>query len=272
MTLLDEARAATARARADGSLVPLPSTCRALRAGEVIFQVRRITGFVEKPVGTREEDPFRPPYTEALFVRDWPPAHALLLNKFPVLDDHLLLVTRAWADQEEPPDAADLRALAEAMEALDGLAFYNGGRRAGASQPHRHLQLVAREALGELPLEPLLRDALARGLDRAPELRFRHALLPGLPSADELRRRLGALGRDPASPGPHTLLAARGWALVVPRSAAKVGGLPVNSLAYAGYLAAKDAAGEAWLDRFGPWAVLEQAGEPWGPSGEVTRG
>lgn len=261
MTLLEEARAATARARADGSLVPLESTCRVHRDGEVDFQVRRISRFVDKPLGTRADDPFRPPYPDALFVRDWPPAHALLLNKFPVLDDHLLLVTRDWADQEEPPGPSDLEALREALAALDGLAFYNGGRAAGASQPHRHLQLVAREGLGAVPLEPLLHDAVARGLDRAPELRFRHALLPELPTAEALRAHLVALGRPAVNPGPHTLLAARGWALVVPRSAAKVGGMPVNSLAYAGYLAVKDDAGEAWLARHGPWAVLEGAGE-----------
>ncbi|MCB9685514.1 MAG: hypothetical protein H6738_21065 [Alphaproteobacteria bacterium] len=260
MTLLDEVRSALGRARADGSLVPLTSTATRVEQDGVCFSVRRIERFEHKPLGTKEADPFRAPWTDALFVRAWPPDHALLLNKFPVLDDHLLIVTRAWADQEEPPDDGDLEALRTAMAAMAGLGFYNGGRLAGASQPHRHLQLVGREGIGELPLEPLIRDALAAGRDTVQRFRFRHRLLPELPDAAGLREVLAGLGRT--DPGPHSLLAARGWALVVPRTAAKVGGIPVNSLGYAGLLATKDERGDAWLGEHGPWAVLEGAGEP----------
>lgn len=250
MTLLDRVRAALDRARVDGSLRPLPSTAHDVVEGGVRFVVRRIEAFEAKPHGTKEDDPFRPPWTDALFVEDRGPDHALLLNKFPVLGDHLLLVTRAWADQEHPADRADLLAIAAVLAELDGLWFYNGGRLAGASQPHRHLQLVSRAALGPIPLEPLLAAALPTG--RVDAFAFPHAVLPGV-DPDAIR---GALGPDP---GPHTLLGTRELTLVVPRGAAKVDGQPVNSLAYAGFLAAKTDDGVAAIRARGPFGVLAAA-------------
>ncbi len=254
MTLLARTRAAVARARASGSLRPLRSTAHEVEEGGVRFVVRRIEAFEDKPHGAwhapRAEDPFRPPWTDALFVEDWGPDHALLLNKFPVLDDHLLLVTRAWADQEEPPDLADLEALGRALAELDGLWFYNGGRDAGASQPHRHLQLVPRTSLGDIPLEPALSDGASAG--RAAAFGFEHRILPGFEPA-AIRAALGP------APGPHTLLGTRGFTLVVPRGASKVDGQPVNSLAYAGYLAAKTEDGVDAIRARGPFGVLRAA-------------
>jgi ATP adenylyltransferase len=261
VTLLERARAAVARARADGSLRPLASTAQVVPDGGVDFVVRQITAFEHKPHGSREDDPFRPPWTNALFVEDWGPAHALLLNKYPVLDDHLLLVTRDWADQEAPPTAGDLSALGRALDAMDALWFYNGGRAAGASQPHRHLQLVPRASLGGIPLEALLRDG-ARG-GRVAAFAFRHAVVPGF----DPDRILAALGPDP---GPHTLLGTREAALIVPRSAPKVDGEPVNSLAYAGFLAARSEAGLAAIRRRGPFAVLAAAATPAQPRCTTT--
>jgi sulfate adenylyltransferase (ADP) / ATP adenylyltransferase len=232
-------------------LRPLSSTVSTLVDDGVPFQVRRIVRFEQKPLGTRETDPFQPPWTDALFVSEWPPAHALLLNKFPVLDDHLLLVTRAWADQELPPDPADFAALDAALEAFDGLAFYNGGRAAGASQPHRHLQLVSREALGPIPLEPRILAARAQGLDH----------VPGFPFAHRLVARLGPHAVAGLL-GPHVLLGTRDWGLVVPRSRAAIAGIPMNALGYAGFLACKDDVGADWLAAHGGFAALREVGVP----------
>lgn len=256
MSLLERTRAAAARALADGTLQPLPSERHDLEVGGVPFVVRRITAFRHKPRGTRQDDPFRPPYTDALYVEDWPPCHALLLNKFPVVPDHLLLVTRDDADQEEPAGPADWEALDAALEAMDGLGFYNGGRDAGASQPHRHLQLLSREAVGILPFEPVIRAATGRG--RVEGWPFAHVVQPETDSA-AVRRAFEALGRDPDRPGPHSALRTRDWLLVVPRRRAEVGGMPVNSLGYVGLLVVKDDAGLERLRREGPLPLLAEA-------------
>ncbi len=252
-TLAERTAAAVARALASEVLRPLPSTAHEVVEDGVPFVLRAIRAFEQKPRGTREADPFLPPWTDALFVEDRGPDHALLLNKFPVLADHLLLVTRAWADQEAPPDEADLTTLQGVLDELDGLWFYNGGRAAGASQPHRHLQLVPRTSLGAIPLEARWLAGLDSG--RVEGFRFRHHVLPGLDPA-AVR---AVLGQDP---GPHTLLGTRDLTLVVPRSVAVVDGQPVNSLAFAGYLAAKTDAGVDAVRTRGPFGVLAAAAVP----------
>jgi ATP adenylyltransferase len=70
------------------------------------------------------------------------PTHVAVLNKYPVIDRHLLIVTREFAHQEALIDTADFAALAAVMREFPSLGFYNGGKTAGASQPHKHLQVV----------------------------------------------------------------------------------------------------------------------------------
>ena len=77
-----------------------------------------------------------------MFVADISPTHVCLLNKFNVIDHHLLVVTRAFEEQDAAINAADFAALWVCMAEVDGLAFYNGGKLAGASQRHKHLQIA----------------------------------------------------------------------------------------------------------------------------------
>ena len=46
-----------------------------------------------------------------------------MLNKFPVIDRHLLVVTRQFEDQRAPLDEADFAALATIVGAHGGLGF-----------------------------------------------------------------------------------------------------------------------------------------------------
>ncbi|MEZ4238295.1 MAG: DUF4922 domain-containing protein [Myxococcota bacterium] len=259
LSLLLRARALAVTARAAGVLEPLGCAIHHVDG----FQVRVLAGFERKPKATAASgprpDPFLPPYPALLHVADWPPAHALLLNRYPVLADHLLLVTLRDEPQEAPPSAGDLDALERLLAIVDGLGFYNGGVAAGASQPHRHLQLVPADAVGPMPLEAPLADAVGRGLDQVPSLPFAHAVGP--PDAD-LDALFAAAGADPRAPGAHSLLATRRWRLLVPRTAGEVDGMPVNSLAYVGLLAVTSEAQLAALARMGPWEVLSRAASP----------
>src|SRR5205823_8805001 len=124
--------------------------------------------------------------------------------------NHLLVVTRRCAPQEELLDASDFEALAALMAELDWLVFYNAGRVAGASQARKHLQLaplpLAPEVPAPVPLEPLY----ARGA-----LPFRHAFaaLSGLEAMAEVYREL--IARCPLA--PYNLLVTRNWMLLVRR-------------------------------------------------------
>ena len=101
----------------------------------------------EKPEQNRS-DVFAPPYVPNLLVKELGAEHVMLLNKFCVVPQHFLMVTREFASQDLPPSPETL-ALAYRIVAAhrpgtgtELLAFYNCGATAGASQPHRHLQFV----------------------------------------------------------------------------------------------------------------------------------
>lgn len=207
-------------------------------------------------------NPFANP-EPALFVRDLTPAHRALLNKFSVLREHLLLVTREFEDQRSLLTERDFEALAAAMKDAEVLAFYNGGAEAGASQRHKHLQVVT------LPLSPRhsvpMDTLLASDKDRLP---FRHAfarLAPG--QATNPPRMLATytqLHREARVevPQPYNLLVTHEWMLVVPRSRDKFEDISINSLAFAGSFFVRDAAHAHKIVAARPMNVLKSVAMP----------
>jgi sulfate adenylyltransferase (ADP) / ATP adenylyltransferase len=173
-------------------------------------------------------------------------------------------VTRAYVEQETPLDAADFEALARCLAGPPVLGFYNGGAAAGASQRHKHLQVV------RLPLSPereLPVEALISGDRIALPLRHAFARLPAICPASELHARYRSMLREAAcETGPYNLLVARGWMLLVPRSRAAFEGIPVNSLAFAGALFVRDEEELHAVERAGPMAVLRGVAFPKEPS------
>jgi len=287
-TLWERVRAATSRGLAAGALQPIPTTFETVEDGGIPFQLRIVDNPRRKTlqrqrVGQRpragDADPFLP-HDEDLYVADLGPSHLLLLNKFNVLEHHLLIVTRAFADQEELPDEADLAALWHCLGGIDGLGFYNGGEAAGASQPHKHLQLVPyplAPGLVGAPIEAVFGGAEPAGdVLRLPALPFRHALLrlDGLPvdpaaAAPRLHAQMLTLldaiglGPRPDAPtarqaGPYNLLITRNWMLAVPRSREKVGSIGVNAIGFAGGLLVRDEAERDQVRTMGPRALLCQ--------------
>ena len=96
------------------------------------------------------------PYDERLWVAHLPPSHELLLNKFPVSMNHALVVTREFEEQEDALSARDLGAtwaVLDAMPGAGGMAFFNRGSESGASQRHKHLQVVPLPLHGDGNLE-----------------------------------------------------------------------------------------------------------------------
>lgn len=274
-------REAVETAERAGSLVPLATSIHVIHAGGIDFTVRVADDWRKKPAAGGASpgaggNPFLPPFEPGLHVCDLSTTHTVLLNKFPVLDEHLLIVTREYASQVGSLTDADFAAALHMLHAGDGLVFYNGGPEAGASQPHRHLQWAPLPLgpVGErLAVRPWLTSALLEdGIGHNPDLPFPHAVAR-MPSAwwsrqpDDhgaaLRRlylRLWAhLGEDATGsvqPGPFNLLSTREWVWLVPRTRDGVEGLSVNALGFAGCLLAGDAQRLAHLRRIGPLDLL----------------
>jgi ATP adenylyltransferase len=251
--LWPRARAQTAAALACGALEPWATEVVELDDAGGRFQVRVMAGLEARQRAPKTPgDPFAWPWRGDLVVGDVSPTHGCLLNKFPVFPNHLLLVTRAYEPQDAwltPEDGDALRRCLD--EGGETLGFYNGGTGAGASQPHKHLQVVPLRA----SLEPMI---------RAGTLPVPHALVDtpttGAALAAEASRLLNALHVAPGA--PWNLLATREWLLVVPRAAESFEGLSVNSLGFAGSLLVKDRAQLERLREVGPMAVLRAVGCP----------
>lgn len=82
-----------------------------------------------------------------------------MLNKFAIVPEHFILVTRAFKQQTHLLEADDLAAAHACVRAYhdhhDGggggglFVFFNSGEHSGASQPHRHLQLLPVDKMRE---------------------------------------------------------------------------------------------------------------------------
>jgi ATP adenylyltransferase len=265
------------RALASGALEPIATEETVLDDGGVRFLVRRVSTLATKErvrdaraAAQRPLDPFDPPEPE-LTVASLSDTHVAVLNKFPVLAGHLLAVTRRFVDQEALLDADDMDALGRCLDAIDGLAFYNAGAAAGASQPHKHLQIVPLP-LGThgpaLPIDALLDGAGGDGPATLARLPFAHAFVRHDDAADRLDAYwalLAAAGlhvADGRASAPYNLLATRRWMLLVPRSRERFGAVSVNALGFAGSLFVRDAAELEALRAAGPMAVLASVAHP----------
>lgn len=269
-----------------GALRSIPTHHEIVEQDSVNFLVRILANLTRKEKAARQQtqkaiisgeviNPFLP-YEEDLFVADLSETHLCLLNKFNVVDYHLLIITRAFEEQERLLTLEDFAALWACLVEYDGLAFYNAGKNAGASQPHKHLQLIPLPLWrdGAIAIESWLASAEFKGtIATIPKLPFVHGLMR-LPSgmqspmkaAEETLSRyntlLTTLGLQAGD--AYNLLATRDWILMVPRSQDSFASISVNSLGFAGSLFVRDEEQMQILKDQQPMTILTQVAMPIG--------
>lgn len=134
----------------------------------------------QPPPKLQKPDPFANPSPDLLITTT--PTHTLVLNKFPIINNHFILATNEWKAQDFLLDLDDLRTAFWCLKNWgdtddsgsggsggdnsngngnggDGgkgdnsnekprlFAFYNSGTDSGASQPHRHVQFLPIEEM-----------------------------------------------------------------------------------------------------------------------------
>jgi ATP adenylyltransferase len=179
----------------------------------------------DKAAPSKKPDPFENPPAE-LLTADVPttkPSHLLVLNKFPVIENHFILATKTNKQQTHVLEQDDLEITYACLRAWENeesrekeqrlFAFFNSGQHSGASQPHRHLQFLPVESMKDeqqasewVPLIDLILSGppLAGSSERAdtgteisgrphevlrhPAIPFTHfaVRLPAEPSGDDL--------------------------------------------------------------------------------------
>lgn len=183
-----------------GDVFFYPSTLHPYQDGPAEFEIRSCPALLHKPTlptphfdkasltQDHRKDPFEEPYNPNLFVGEVNSEdgdYAVLLNKFAVVRDHFILVTKKYASQNAPltpPDLvqAYLLLVAAKKAGKHFMAFYNCGDRSGASQPHKHIQFIPIEDDGP-PIEKLARV-------QNPEEQFKPFTISSLPYAHFINR------------------------------------------------------------------------------------
>ncbi len=283
----------TGQAVAAGALLPIPTDHFFIDDGGVRFFVRVLASLLRKDEARKKQEaesssgksanPFLPPERE-LTVADISDTHIAVLNKFNVMEHHLLIVTRFFEDQDTLLTLRDFEALWTCMAEYNALGFYNGGREAGASQQHKHLQMVPLPLFPEgplVPIDPLLERTPGKGICSLPAFPFLHAFVrldPDLTASParaaagtfeiyaEMLSRVGmtAPPRNGTSlqSGPYCLLVTRQWMLLVPRSREHFEDISFNSLAFAGSLFVRNELQLKRLESVGPMNALRAVSLP----------
>ena len=274
-------------ALASGALEPVDTEELILADHGVDFIVLRGTHLERKHTAADAFDgnPFLPA-EPLLYLGDISDSHYCVLNKYSVIDHHTLIVTKHFESQETLLRLRDFNALCTCMHEYDGLGFYNAGQIAGASQTHKHLQMVPLPLSSRstaLPIASLLGTVSpdAVRIRNLPDLPFAHAfgqLSEGLFDDPhhagevtydlyvDMMESLGIRGTrtngEFQQPAPYNLLVTRSWMLLVPRSAEHYRGLSINGLGFAGSLFVRTEAELDMLIAEGPMAVLSAVSKP----------
>lgn len=167
------------RAQAMGKLQPLATTSAVVNDGGIGFLVftADYSGAEVKdkiptlgPNTQPTADPFDAKTRDKqLVVAPIAPKHTLLLNKFFTLQEHALLVTDAYSPQTTPLTHHDFDAWCWSITQTNAVGFFNSAWEAGASQQHKHMQLVPLDVIKDLrsdrsnalPVEDVLLTTMA---------------------------------------------------------------------------------------------------------------
>ena len=270
--LLRKATEVTVAATASGALVPLDTSLTHLMGeGGSRFELRHLLSATPKHLRASgpKPNPFLP-WDHRLEVDRIGDSHVVILNKYPVQTSHMLLITQDWQPQTGWLSMEDWQSLARIDATTTGLWFFNSGPAAGASQPHRHLQLLPRAAGERICArdgwfrrcaqdattsvqDPLLRSSRVAAISSTLTGETLQELYLAL--ADDLG--LGHPTTDDCPRGAYNLLLSREWMAIVRRRREGIRGFSVNALGFAGSLLSTEASDRQWIQDSGPEALLQ---------------
>ncbi|KAH9143576.1 hypothetical protein LEN26_005059 [Aphanomyces euteiches] len=283
-------REAVVRAQTSGALHKLTATSRAQMYGDFPYLLLTLAPRVEKPQGLANQsqqpkmrNPFAQENLEAdLVVRSVNGTHTLILNKFNVVDEHTVLVTNQFEEQSTPLVPSDFAALWKCIQDLNAFGFFNCGHNSGASQPHKHMQLITIESAVSYVNSPT--DGLPwmqRALDHAgsfdrgsifdvPWFQFRHGFvahgtseLPdGESASDHLHTVATTLLQALDSPPSYNLILTKSLLLIVPRRERSTDGIEINSVGFTGSFLVRNDAQASRFTAEGPFEILAAVGFP----------
>ncbi len=267
----------------------IPCIPRIIEENGIPFVVRVVENLARKEEAKKRQkeeqkknptfNPFLP-YDRDLYVGDVGEKHVAILNKFNVVNHHVLIITREFESQWELLTELDFVALWTILGEVRGLGFYNGGKLSGASQSHKHLQWIPEFSEGNLsniPINKVLDFYREKqGFITIRELSFVHKItffsreignnspeVMGRISYEYYRRMLEDLSIEVKRNKPkkdYNLLVTQEWMMLVPRRKEKFKSISVNSLGFAGNLLVKNEEQLATVEKHKPLKILGKVG------------
>ncbi len=268
----EQAKKRSEIARQNGALVPLETKLISI-APEInkLFEIRLLIASAPKHLksGGPKINPFSP-WDKRLEVASIGNDHKLILNKYPVKLAHMLLITKEWSPQRGWLEYRDWQALIQVDRDTSGLWFFNSCPESGASQPHRHLQLIGFNKNEKCPRNDWylnlinLSQSTQHSVCRSVVVKSR----PSVSKCDqaeilyqnylELSEEigLGSPGKNEYPLYPYNILITKEWISLIRRKKEHSHGFSINALGFAGYLLATRDSNLNWLEVNGAEGLL----------------
>ena len=251
------------------SLFPLKTidvTKNLYKGSDFVIRELDITKFKKSNLIGPKINPFKP-WDKILEIDAIGKDHHLILNKYPVQQGHILLITNEWKEQNGWIDKKDWEAIKLVNKDTSGLWFFNSGPLAGASQPHRHIQLLRRNTFDlSCPREKWIlsfnnanykndrlgQNIIIRKFSKSLNEENIHEIYMNL--SNELG--LGDPKIDKKPRFPYNLIFTDKWMFLVKRGIDNLYGISINALGFAGYILVTKKSNTNYLKLFGPEKFL----------------
>lgn len=258
-----------------GYLIYYESSREQLKDGPYEFDLAYCPALVKRVSDERHQkeanipttNPFLPPDPRTLIKSVHLPsgsAYNVFFNKYCVAPLHLLVTTAHFETQDCPLNWDDFVAVEQVAaefafgsdEPKDWMIFYNCGMLSGASQYHKHIQLMMVGKDGQVPLSIPDMQAIYGPKHFYP--------LPACSNSEELVKNWYHSYTKLMSfvePGRSTnILFTKQWMLVVPRKQLGFGDWNPNSLIFVGYLLSRSDAETKMIKELGPLTIINTLG------------
>ncbi|AIQ97117.1 putative ATP adenylyltransferase [Prochlorococcus sp. MIT 0801] len=217
-----------------------------------------------------KENPFIP-WDRRLEVQAVNDNYTLILNKYPVQLGHLLLITNYWKPQNSWLNIGDFEAISKVDNDTTGLWFFNSSKEAGASQPHRHFQLLRRHTYENIcPRYDWFCSLLNNSEDFNSDIKQSISIKPRMSKSEIdandlfnsyksmiIEMDLGDINNDDKPIKPYNLLITKRWISLIVRSKDRSHGFNINALGFAGYFLGTKRSDIDMLIKFGPESILK---------------
>ena len=233
------------------------------------FIIRKLdtSKFIKKNFYGPKQNPFCP-WEKILEIDKIGNNHQLILNKYPVQQGHILLITNTWKPQNGWLDIKDWIAIQKVNKDTSGLWFFNSSPIAGASQPHRHFQLLRRSKdekscprekwFLELKFNKDINSKLKKNIIVSKFNFFENSSsIYNLYLELSMKMGLGDPINNEKPRYPYNILITNKWIAMIKRSNDHIHGFSINGLGFAGYILVTERSDTNYLRRVGPEKLLE---------------